>query len=155
MSLWGHVQTQILWKMPKQLINCHYLANICFLSWNCLLNIKLLRNFHVMWVICSPSLWKEQRLTVLLKKWVFILIRYQALNPMLCLCWQHKAAWKILLATQCSLWVWSCVLQSCPLCSQQDLWCLSKASGVVGAMGSCLQAICKLTRSCCMCRMCY
>lgn len=55
-----------------------------------------------------------------------------------------------LLATQWSLWVWLCVLSSCPLCSQQDLWCLSKASRVVGAMGSCFQAVFKLPRTCCM-----
>lgn len=46
--------------------------------------------------------------------------------------------------------VWPCVLQSCPPCSQQDSWCLSKASGVVGAMGSCLQVVCVLIRSYCM-----
>lgn len=55
-----------------------------------------------------------------------------------------------LLATQQSVRVWPCVLQSCPLCSQQDSWCLSKASGVVGAMGSCLQAVCMLIGSYCM-----
>ena len=46
--------------------------------------------------------------------------------------------------------VWPCVLQGCRLCSQQDSRCPSKASGLVRAIASCLQAVCRLPRRCCM-----
>lgn len=138
--------------MPEQVISYHYLANICFLSRNCLLNIKekALRNFYASWVFCNPSLWKEQRLTVTLRKQVFLLIRYQAPNSEAVYADSTELPTKFhFLSTQWSVRVWSYVLQSCPLCSQQDSWRLSKASGSVGAVGSCLLAVFKLPRSCC------
>lgn len=52
------------------------------------------------------------------------------------------------LATRWSLRAWPCVLQGCPLCSCQDSRCPSKASGLVRAIASCLQAVCRFPRCC-------
>lgn len=52
-----------------------------------------------------------------------------------------------LLATQWSVRAWPCVLPSLQPAGLVVPW---QGHGVVGAMGSCLQALCKLARGCCM-----
>lgn len=141
-------------EIAKALINYHYLANICFLYRNWFLNIKekQVRKYCALWAICSTSLWKEQRLTVMLRKQVFLLIRDPGSKLTGCVYAEcTKLLSKLqLLATHWSLRTWRRMLQGCPLCSQQDSRCPSKASGLVHAIASCLQAVCGLPSRWCM-----